>query len=345
MSSLPSAKSKKSVKKTPTSEFVYQKPEKVKKINKKGICIRNVANWAAVKLWHRFDNKQFNPDRLREELPNISPKVQSLLQNIKKLDLKDQREFGHKFKHFIFTDVKGNHGIKTVASSMISHGYNLTIEPNANKTKLRLQVHEETIRPEGSNNFAILTATPVFALNIREDIKRQIVGGDGVFNSRPDNVHGQKIRFVLGDSGFKEGVDLFDVKYVHILEPQLTRADLTQAVGRATRTCGQKGLQFVPNKGWTLEVFEYDIRVPNGSVTRGSFTKSPKKEVLLSDKVFELGGIDLSELETVSDLYRLMQISAVDRELNHPINLFGKSEEEKEAFYNELPHLRPKSKK
>lgn len=74
------------------------------------------------------------------------------------------------------------------------------------------------------------------------------------YNSRPENVYGQSMRFIVFDSGFKEGIDLFDVKYVHIYEPSMTLADLKQTVGRATRTCGQKGLRFQPGIGWPLYV-------------------------------------------------------------------------------------------
>ena len=70
------------------------------------------------------------------------------------------------------------------------------------------------------------------------------------------------MRFIILDSGFKEGIDLFDVKYVHIFEPSLTVADLKQTIGRATRTCGQKGLNFEPNVGWPLFVYNYYIALP-----------------------------------------------------------------------------------
>lgn len=83
------------------------------------------------------------------------------------------------------------------------------------------------------------------------DAKKTILGA---FNERPANVHGRRMRVIIFDSGFKEGIDLFDVKYVHIFEPSMTLADLKQTVGRATRTCGQKGLDFVPNMGWPLFV-------------------------------------------------------------------------------------------
>lgn len=325
------------------------KEVKVKKINKQGKCVRNVGNWASVKAYHRFDSQQFNPEKLKSELDIISPKVAKLISNINSLDRSDQKKFGHKFKHFIFTDVKGNYGIKTVASSLIAHGFNLVYKPNESKTKLNITIDPETIKEEGSKNFAILTATPMFTVNIREDTKKDLVGSSGIYNSRPDNIHGQKIRFILGDSGFKEGVDLFDVKYVHILEPQLTRADLTQAIGRATRTCGQKGLQFVPNKGWTLEVFEYDLRIPTKEKKTkrfGVFTKSvsPKKQKTISEEVFRVGNVDVSEINTISDIQDLILISAVDRDLNHPINLFGKEEEKRDWFYSQLPENKKKSR-
>jgi len=34
------------------------------------------------------------------------------------------------------------------------------------------------------------------------------------------------------DSGFKEGIDLFDIKYVHIFEHSVNSADQKQVIGR-----------------------------------------------------------------------------------------------------------------
>ena len=52
-----------------------------------------------------------------------------------------------------------------------------------------------------------------------------------MYNERPSNINGDNMRFIVLDSGFKEGIDLFDVKYVHIFEPQRTNADYQQAIG------------------------------------------------------------------------------------------------------------------
>ena len=42
----------------------------------------------------------------------------------------------------------------------------------------------------------------------------------------------------------------------------MTIADLKQTIGRATRTCGQKGLEFQDNVGWPLYVYNYYLTVP-----------------------------------------------------------------------------------
>ena len=60
--------------------------------------------------------------------------------------------------------------------------------------------------------------------------------------------------FIILDSGFKEGIDVFDVKYMHILEPLITKSERTQVIGRGTRYCGQVGLPFNPNEGWPLYI-------------------------------------------------------------------------------------------
>ena len=52
----------------------------------------------------------------------------------------------------------------------------------------------------------------------------------------------------------------------------MTIADLKQTIGRATRTCGQKGLDFIPNIGWPLYVYNYFITVP--SITQNTFSVS-----------------------------------------------------------------------
>ena len=71
------------------------------------------------------------------------------------------------------------------------------------------------------------------------------------------------IRFLLLDQGYKEGIDVFDVKYLHLFDDLLTDSDRKQAIGRGTRFCGQKGLDFNPVLGWPLHVFKYNLLIPD----------------------------------------------------------------------------------
>lgn len=52
----------------------------------------------------------------------------------------------------------------------------------------------------------------------------------------------------------------------------MTIADLKQTVGRATRTCGQKGLEFQDGKGWPLYVYNYYLTVPD--ITADTFAST-----------------------------------------------------------------------
>ena len=232
-------------------------------------------------------------------------------------------------------------GVKVVASALVAHNYNLVYEidpATLSKTKqsLRINIPPRTIKERGSDNFAVLTATDMYKSTITSDIKHQLTGKTGIFNSRKPgkkgNIHGQRIRFIIGDSGFKEGVDLFDVKYVHILEPQLSPSDFKQAVGRSTRTCGQAGLFFFPDKGHTLHVYEYNLELSDAF--------GGKK---WDDLVLEYSQIDPSINKITNQVENLMLQSAVDRDLNIAVNFYGRdpeTDQELQLFNNQYKEIK-----
>jgi hypothetical protein len=111
----------------------------------------------------------------------------------------------------------------------------------------------------GATNVALLTSAPVFGEVLRVRERRALLAR---FNARPHNVHGADVRILVLDGTYKEGVDAFDVRYLHLVEPLLSPAHETQAMGRALRQCGQAGLPFFPGFGWPLHVFRYHLRVP-----------------------------------------------------------------------------------
>ena len=164
------------------------------------------------------------------------------------------------------------------------------------------------------NNFYLLSSVDVFDQPINVVTKKQMLMN---YNKRPDNVHGKNIRFIIMDSGFKEGIDLFDVKYVHIFEPPVNAADQKQVIGRGTRTCGQQGLEFHPTKGWPLYVFIYDISIPD-----------PLKDQFLdAGTAFEFYmkslNMDMKLVNFAEDIEKLAIFGSVDYELNLPVHEFS----------------------
>ncbi len=223
-------------------------------------CMRKTANFGKIANYHKFDKtKVFDPEKLKADLEDASPKIIQLMNNIAKLDELDQQNHGKKFKHFIFSDVKeGGYGAKILASAFQAFGYNNVIKARKVEGVKKLKLYIDA--PNSESNFGLLCSNSIYNSNLNEKLKKELLK---LFNSRPDNIYGKKLRLIIFDSGFKEGIDLFDVKYVHIFEPSMTIADLKQTVGRATRTCGQKGLEFQDGVGWPLYVYNYYLTAPD----------------------------------------------------------------------------------
>ena len=279
-------------------------------------CVRNTANWSVVEKHHKFDNPDFDPVKTAEDIKTRSPKLAKILQHIQQLDTVDQTKYGHKFKHFIFSDIKTVQGAKAIAAGLLSAGY--TLGYNVQKSGKITAKSEEELRQMGQNNFFLMSSVGIYGEPLRVAVKKDILRK---FNLRPDNVRGDLARIIVMDSGFKEGIDLFDVKYVHIFEPQTTAADQKQVIGRGTRTCGQKGLHFNPTLGWPLYVFKYDLTIaPKYRVDfRGA--ESAFAYYLLSKN------IDVRFLRLSSSLEELAIKGSVDYSLNKNIHRFRSNSE------------------
>ena len=292
-------------------------------------CIRKKSNWSTIKNEFKMDHPDFNPPIFLKDMPNFSPKLVALLQKINQLDARDQQKYGKKFKHFIFSDIKaGGQGAKMLASGLISSGWNLAYkselknrdkfqQPQSEKTEpdwgpLELLSQAELLTTR-KNNFYLLSSVPVFEKPISVRMKKEILAN---FNSRPENIYGDLARIIVMDSGFKEGIDLFDIKYVHIFEPSINLADQKQVIGRGTRTCGQKGLEFHPTQGWPLEVFIYDLEIP----------EKMQFSLLGADTAHNLliraMNADVRLANFGYDIERLAVVGSVDYELNKNVHNF-----------------------
>jgi hypothetical protein len=242
-------------------------------------CVREVSNFASVQLHDRFDSPKFNPEEFMKGIYIKSPKMVALLNNIRKIDRKDYWLTGKLHKHFIFTDLKKG-SAKVIAAAFIAAGYTPVFEKRGNK----IVISQEALSKKSDSKFALLSSTALWKTPVTPQTTKETLE---TFNKRPDNVYGKDVRFIILDSGFKEGIDLFDVRYCHLFEEPETEADGIQAMGRALRYCGQKGL---PYKKWTVDVFTYTIN----DITP-----------IVSDKARQIETID-----------KLIQKNAVDALLN-----------------------------
>lgn len=302
-----SSENKKFQKDTSAQEKSTKTPKVPKVPKKKKInadCVRRVSNWSFIRPYHKFERKNFDKVKFLEDLEKCSPKLVSLLDNIKNINERDKKIEKKNFKHVIYSDIKQmGHGIKILASALISAGFECCTKNKSGK----LVIEESVVQ---SNGFGLLVSTTLYGQNFLVKNKNQTLK---MFNERPGNIHGEKMGIILLDNGYKEGIDLYDVKYVHIFEPQTTEADFRQVLGRSTRFCGQKGLKFIPNKGWKLDVYTYHL----------THKLNDTKSIDLHDIFMENSNINLDNIKIQEELEKIAIESSVDYDLNYNVNKFS----------------------
>ena len=276
--------------------------------SKKAECIRRVINNSSKNDFYKFDNKSFNASKIKEFLEYNSPKLAHLIKKIKELDENDMKKYGKNFKHIIYSDLRSSiAGIKLVASVFKAYGMN-----NIYNDKLKINI------PDSNDNFALLSSVAIYNKPFPVKLRNEILK---IFNQRPDNIYGENIRFLLIDQGFKEGIDCFDVKYIHLFDDLISPADQKQAIGRGTRFCGQKGLEFSSEVGWPLHVFKYKLKLNDRF-----------KENVNDTDAFMLfikeENIDIKKLFFAAELENICRFGAVDYEINKAIHEFGNEKED-----------------
>jgi len=281
------------------------------------LCIKETGNWGKLEKKHKFDNKDFDEKKVKDDL---SPKMIALLENISELDKKDMKEHGHMFKHFIYSDIKSSFGAKLIASVLTSGGFEHAYSLQKTARGMSFTLDNALLKKRTSNVFATLTSVAFFekpiGVNFRKDILK-------TFNSRPENVHGENMRIIILDSGFREGIDLFDVKYVHLVEPIATKADQKQAIGRGTRFCGQKGIEFHKKEGWPLHVYRYETELSDNFKNYLVANDNSFENVsTYFDMFMKYSNLDPKKLAFSNELETIVIGSAIDKELTREVHEF-----------------------
>jgi hypothetical protein len=277
-----------------------------KKFNE-ALCIRNTGTWANVKPEHKFDSLKFDKEIVKRDLNFLSPKIDEMIKKINLLDEQDMINDKKYYKHIIYSDVSGVYGAKMVASSLIANDFSLVY---SNKLDLRQDIVNK------NKTFGLLTTSTVYKKPLTTKLKKNMMSR---MNERPSNINGENMRIIILDSGYKEGLDVFDVKYMHILEPLVTKAEYTQVIGRGTRYCGQSGLPFIPNVGWPLNIYRYNIKYDTDTTIHDLYLKHSNKNI--------------SAFNFIADIEAIIIASAADTPLTENLHLL---KEKNNRFYDSL---------
>jgi hypothetical protein len=250
--------------------------------NRKIKCYNKAITGTKIKSSYRFEHPEFNQSELINLINNeehVFAKIKMLFDTIDDVDKKDLKEHNKKYKHAIYVKNRSylESGVKMLISAFIAKGlnfpYKLAKKIKKDGTELQTLQYENNIT--GNNNFVALTLASFFrGRKFSKNELRRIVND---FNKRPDNTHGQNIRFIIFDDDHTEGIDLFDIKYLHVFDTHIKFDKFEQVKGRGTRTCGQKGLTFIENKGWILQVLKYNEFLFNNknNFSRSRFNANP----------------------------------------------------------------------
>jgi|UniRef100_A0A6C0LXS3 hypothetical protein len=277
-----------------------------KKFNE-ALCIRNTGTWANVKPEHKFDSPKFDKDIVKKDLYLLSPKIDEMIKKINLLDEQDMINDNKYYKHIIYSDISGVYGAKMVASSLIANNFSLVY---SNKFDLRQDIIDK------NKTFGLLTTSTVYKKPLTTKLKKNMMTR---MNERPSNINGENMRIIILDSGYKEGLDVFDVKYMHILEPLVTKAEYTQVIGRGTRYCGQSGLPFIPNVGWPLNIYRYNIKYDS--------------DITIHDLYLKHSNTNISAFNFIADIEAIIIASAVDTPLTENLHLLR---DKNNRFYDSL---------
>lgn len=155
--------------------------------------------------------------KILNELATYSTKFNTLMTSINET----------KGKIFVYSTFKEYTGVNCLVKILEAHGYKNYITHGQGKHRFAVWSGDENDKR-------------------KHDIKT-------IFNM-DTNLHGEKLRIILGSPSIKEGVSLKAVKYVHIVEPHWNTSRIEQVIGRANRFCSHV---LLPASHRTVKVFIY----------------------------------------------------------------------------------------
>jgi hypothetical protein len=189
-------------------------------------------------------------DELRGELlASNSPKMLAALQNVQS----DENDG----LHLIYSQFRTYEGIEMFSRVLKANGFAQFKIKKVNRNWMLNIAPEDMAKPK----YALYTGTEGTE---EREILRNIYNGswknvpktisDVLMQTSDTNNLGQHIKVLMITAAGSEGINLFNTRFVHLLDPYWNNVRLEQVVGRARRICSHQSL---PIEKQTVTVFLY----------------------------------------------------------------------------------------
>ena len=237
-----------------------------------------------------------------EALKTYSPKFLNILENI--------RDEDHPGLHLLYSQFRTLEGIGIFQLVLEANGFTQFKIKKDSTNNWVLDIDSSNM---GKPMFALYTGTET---NIEEkELIRSIYNSDWtnvpsklkkqLEKISSNNHFGEIIKLLMITSSGAEGIDLKNVRYVHIMEPYWHPVRTEQVIGRARRICSHNKL---PEKYQTVDVFMYIMTF--------------SQEQMDTDQSINLKKNDKSKLDdttVVTTDEALFEISSIKKKLNNAI--------------------------
>ena len=119
-----------------------------------------------------------------------------------------------------------------------------------------------------------------------------------------DNRYGEKIKILLATSAGAEGIDLKNIRQVHVMEPYWHEVRVDQVIGRANR---MKSHVDLPKQDWTVDVYRYH------TVFDKEQREVAKEKITTDEFIYDKA---MKKLKVTDEIKKTLKEIAVDCTLN-----------------------------
>lgn len=263
--------------------------------------------------------KGYDRNKIKRLLPFYAPKIHEAIQQIYKLEKEAHKRYGRGYKYAVFTfsgATKGPwsyFGTPFVASCFEAYNdFNvLTTYKKGRNTHL--------IYPDNNDKWGVgmlsskSIPNPKTHLGGKDQLdytSRSIPEATTKAFNAPDNIHGERMKVIILDQGYMEGVDLADVDVGIMLHQGLTVKQLEQATSRMVRRCKSQHLPFYVGMGAMVKFYYFNMMRNNN-------------ESVYDKAISFLEPVIKTEINMIETFDTILKDVAVDRDLNEALHSYS----------------------